>query len=287
LIVVSAFLAAGAVFALQTQAASGVASEPGGTLGRPETTYRYISSTIYVVDEGRLRYLRFGTPHGVDQSVLDLDDPDRLAMPYLRPAALAAEFLEAPASILIVGLGGGGFTRYLRHRFPEAIIDAVEIDAEVIQVGRRFFAITPGPHLHIHQADGAEYLQRLSAVPGGRYDLVFLDAYDGDRVPKPLTTDRFLASVYRQLRDQAVVISNVGKDDLKTYQPGFERMFPACARMRTWLDGNTVLVGSKTRLPDGPAVFAEAQVLDAREERDFLYSTIARTWRQCRDDDPQ
>jgi predicted O-methyltransferase YrrM len=284
--VVSAFLAAlslGAVFALQARAATEVTPDPRDAPGRQETVYRYISSPIYVVDEGTLRYLRFGTPQGVDQSILDLDDPNRLAMPYLRPAALAAEIPEATASVLIVGMGGGGFTRYLRHRFPEATIDAVEIDAEVIEVSRRFFQITAGPRLHIHQADGAEYLQRLSVVPGGRYDLIFLDAYDGDRIPEPLTTDRFLASVHRQLRDQGLVISNVGKDDLKTYQARFERMFPACARMRTWLDENAVLVGSKTRLPDGRAVLAGAQALDASEKRNFLYTTIARTWTHCRD----
>jgi hypothetical protein len=42
-------------------------------------------------------------------------------------------------------------------------------------------------------------------------------------------------------------------------------------------------VGSKTRLPDGRAVLAGAQALDASEKRNFLYTTIARTWTHCRD----
>ncbi len=81
--------------------------------------------TSFVVDHKGLRYLRSGTPDGPDQTVIALDEPARLVMPYLRPVALAVASRTPPDRALLVGLGGGGFVHYLRRRYPETQIDPV------------------------------------------------------------------------------------------------------------------------------------------------------------------
>lgn len=271
-----------AAFVLQFQVSTGGELRSIEAQGQEQPIYRYKSSSVYVVDEGKHRYLRFGNPKGTDQSILDLENPDRLAMPYLRPAALAAEFAGQVRNVLIIGFGGGGFSRYLRRRFPEAVIDAVEIDAEVIKVARLFFGISQDPYLRIYLADGATYLEELLTLPEGRYDLIFLDAYDGDHIPTPLTTDRFLTNVRAQLRDHGLVIANVGKDDLALYRPRFENIYEACAQLRVWQDENRILVGSKMQLPSRQDVILQANAMDTQGSSEFLYTTIARTWKSCR-----
>jgi spermidine synthase len=195
--------------------------------------YRNPSASICVVDEGKRRYLRFGGVKGSDQSVMDLDDPNRLTMPYLRPAALALEVAGQYRNALVIGLGGGRFTRYLLWRFPSLSIDAVEIDPEVVTVAKRFFGISQSKYLNIHLVDGAAYMENLSASTKGRYNLIFMDAYDGSRIPKPLATEKFLSNTRAQLRDKGLVIANVGKEDLKMYRQRFRRVFPECVQLRT------------------------------------------------------
>jgi spermidine synthase len=268
-------------FLASVLAASAFAKDNMQADDQEQAICRYSSPSIYVVDEGKLRYLRFGSLEGSDQSILDLENPNRLTMPYLRPAALAAEVVGHFRNALIIGLGGGGFTRYLRRRFPALIIDAVEIDPEVVMVAKRFFGISEDKYLNIHLVDGAAYMEELSISPVGRYDLIFLDAYDGDRIPEPLTTERFLTNVRKQLREQALVIANVGKEDLNTYRLRFGRIFPECFQLRAWQDANVIFVGSKAKLPSRQEVIRKANSLDTRLVSGFLYSTIARTWKHC------
>ncbi len=48
---------------------------------------------------------------------------------------------RARAASLMLGLGGGGMSNYLRARFPELEIDAVDIDPEVVRLAQEFFDV--------------------------------------------------------------------------------------------------------------------------------------------------
>src|SRR3990172_5857273 len=137
-------------------------------------------STIVVTEEEHgLRTLRFGRG-GPRQSVVKLGDPDYLALPYARVALVGLAMCEEPRRILVVGLGGGTLPSFLRKHYPDAVIDAVEIDPEVVDVARKFFGFREDARMQAHVGDGRNFIENVRP-PG--YDIIFLDAFGTDSVP--------------------------------------------------------------------------------------------------------
>ncbi len=104
------------------------------------------NQVIVTEDSQGLRTLRF-QEGGARQSVVKLDDPDHLELPYTRVMPVALAFVERPKRVLIVGLGGGTIPTFLRKHFPETEIDVVDIDPVVVEVAREYFGFREDPLL--------------------------------------------------------------------------------------------------------------------------------------------
>lgn len=199
-------------------------ARPGG--GETVITERVSPNyTIFVIeDEGGVRRLRFGR-YGVDQSAVKLDDPKHIEFAYMR--ALVAGLgvhIEAPR-ILLIGLGGGTFPRFVRAQRPDAHIDVVELDAVVAEVAVQELGFKTDPALALHIADGRAFIERAR----DHWDVIVLDAYSADNIPMALATRRFLEAVKRRLAPDGVVLANLWSehvndvyiDMLRTYEAVF------------------------------------------------------------------
>jgi spermidine synthase len=111
-----------------------------------------------------------------------------------------------PESVAILGNGGGTTARAYAHYFPDTTVDAVEIDGELLDIGRRWFGLRPGPRLRLHAQDARPFLR---STPG-RYDAIFVDAYRQPYIPFYLTTKEFFALVRDRLNPGGVVAINIG-----------------------------------------------------------------------------
>jgi spermidine synthase len=111
-----------------------------------------------------------------------------------------------PRRIAILGNAAGTTARAYGHYFPSTAVDAVEIDAALTRIGRRWFGLG-GPHLRVFNADARPWLARQ---PDRRYDAIFVDAYRQPYIPFYLTTAEFFASVRRKLTPGGVVVVNIG-----------------------------------------------------------------------------
>src|SRR3954454_13816165 len=89
----------------------------------------------------------------------------------------------APRSVAIVGNGAGTTARAYGHFFPRTRVDAVEIDGERSDGGRRLCDMV-GPNLHGHTADAPPFLRRTAR----RFDLIVVDAYRQPYIPFYLAT---------------------------------------------------------------------------------------------------
>ncbi|HKJ24713.1 MAG TPA: fused MFS/spermidine synthase, partial [Myxococcota bacterium] len=198
-------------------AAPSRAEPPCAPEGPPSLLVRFVapspSGRVFVVDGPRCRYLRFGSPFGVDQSVVSLADPGAVPTEYVRLAALGLALARAPERVLILGLGGGSFARLVARARPDAEIDSVELDPVVVEAAARFFGVAPSARHRIHVADAAEFLAR----GGARFDLVFLDTYGGDGLPERLGTEAYFASAVARLRPGGVVVANFGVGEPAEY----------------------------------------------------------------------
>ncbi|MDP9394235.1 MAG: fused MFS/spermidine synthase [Actinomycetota bacterium] len=142
-------------------------------------------------------------------SYVDLADPTHLEFGYVRALASVADVFRRPGEpIEALHLGGGGMTfpRYLAASRPGTSSRVLEIDAGVVEVGRRELGLRTGDDLHVDVVDARV---GLAAEAGGRYDLVVGDAFGGIAVPWHLTTVETARDVARVLRPDGVYAVNV------------------------------------------------------------------------------
>jgi spermidine synthase len=208
-------------------------------------------STIVVTeDQEGLRTLSFERG-GARQSVVKVGDPDHIELPYARAMLVSLAVVRDPARVLVVGLGGGTLPSFLRRHYPEATIDAVDIDPDVIEVAKSHFGFREDARMRAHVRDGRQFIEEVVEP----YDLIFLDAFSSDSIPRQLTTRQFLEAVRRALTTRGVVVANLWSQSMNplyhsmvnTYRAVFERLY--------LLDvpgaGNVILFGLSWREPLG------------------------------------
>jgi spermidine synthase len=110
-----------------------------------------------------------------------------------------------PRSVAILGNAGGTVARAIGHYWPDTLIDGVEIDREVSELGRRWFDMH-APRLRTHTEDARPFLRRTEE----RYDAILVDAYRQPYIPFYLSTREFFELAHDRLRPGGRVIINVG-----------------------------------------------------------------------------
>ena len=147
--------------------------------------------------------LRFAA--GVAQSRMRRDAPDQLVGGYTRTMLAALLWQPSPARIGIIGLGGGSQAKFLYRHFPRAMIEALEINPEVLALRERFRVPANDARFRVRLADAAEFLPRHP----GRYDLMLVDAYDETGIPAALSPPAFHAACHAALTETGVLASNL------------------------------------------------------------------------------
>lgn len=159
------------------------------------------------------RFLRFGNDIATQSSAL-ARDPRYGVLPYVRESVELSSAAVRVGRVLVVGMGGGSMGMLMRDRYPLAYIDLVEIDPVVIEAAE-LLGFVPDARMVVTVGDGAAFIHAVRS----RYDVIFLDAYDGVDVPAQLLTREFFAAVAKALTPSGVVISNVLSRDINA---GFE-----------------------------------------------------------------
>jgi spermidine synthase len=171
------------------------------TLYQKDSPYNTI---VVTEDDQGLRTLRFET-YGARQSVVKVGDPDHLELPYARGMFLSVAFCPQPKRALVVGLGGGTIPSFLHKHYPRAVIDAVDIDPDVVDVAKKYFGFREDKYVRAYVEDGRSFIERQRGI----YDIVFLDAFSSDEIPYHLATREFLQAVRNSLTADGIVAANV------------------------------------------------------------------------------
>jgi len=130
---------------------------------------------------------------------------------------------RAPRSIAILGNGAGTTVRAYGTLFPQTRIDAVEIDGQLTELGRRWFGLRDRPGLRLHTDDARPFLRRSDQ----RWEAIFVDAYRQPYIPFYLTTREFFRLARERLVPGGLVVVNAGHPEGSTQ---LERMLAAGLR---------------------------------------------------------
>jgi len=214
-----------------------------GTIYETESAYNYIQ----VVEQDGWRYLYLNEGQGIHS----VYRPGMrrawgtwdyfLIAPFFNPPPFPPEQVE---SLAMVGLAAGTVPKGYTTFFGPIPIDGAELDAEIVRVGREFFAMDE-PNLNVVVADGRAFLARSER----RYSVVGIDAYRLPYIPWHLTTVEFFREVRAHLTADGVAVVNVGRtpgDDrlVTTIAATLAQVFPSIHAIDVPASFNTIVVAT-------------------------------------------
>jgi spermidine synthase len=197
------FVAVPALLALALAIPAGTikAADTGRVLHEAETTQQYArvverpdGAVVLELNEGQAVHSIYRPGQYLTGDYWD----GHLVLPFAAQA-------EAPARIAILGNAGGTVARAYGHFFPATRVDAVEIDGELTELGRRYFGLH-NPRMRTFAEDARPWLERSS----GGYDAIMVDAYRQPYIPFYLATREFFELARDRLAPGGLVIVNVG-----------------------------------------------------------------------------
>ena len=214
---------------------------------------RSLYRNIVVTEDSSRRCMRFTitSRSGQNQSCRFLDRPLELVFPYAKMTLSSLLVQEKPERMLIVGLGGGTLPDTYSRLFPDTEIVISEIDDAVFRVAREFFDFEETDKIKVDVGDARVYIKR-AGLRGEKFDLVILDAFNGEYIPEHLMTVEFLEEVKKLLPVDGMVVANTFSTsrlyaaESNTYRAVFGEIY----NIRQAGTGNRVIVASMQPLPD-------------------------------------
>ena len=140
------------------------------------------------------------------------------------------------SNCLILGLGGGTVVQLIKNRWPDAKIIGIEIDPEIIKIGRKFFGLGEIKNLEIIKANAFKWVDGHfnDLNHQSKFDLIIIDLYLGKEFPKEVESEEFLKNLKKLLAKKGLVIFNwlKGKSE-KQFEEKVKKIFPAIERIET------------------------------------------------------
>jgi len=165
---------------------------------------RIVQAPVTFSEEGGVRFLHFGTEW--IQGAMRLDAPDAIELEYAQQMMAWTLFIERPRAIAQLGLGAAALTKFCHRYFPDARIDAIELDPTVVIAARTMFALPPNDdRLSVRIADAAAWIEDQR----GTLDAVQVDLYDASARGPVHESEGFYAACRGALRSPGVLTVNL------------------------------------------------------------------------------
>ncbi len=187
-------------------------------------------------------------------------DSDELVLEYSHFYHLIRHFRPQFERTLIIGGAGYSFPKEYLKAYPNARLDVAEIDPRMTMIARRFFGLQDDARMTIFHEDARMFINRTAS---GQYDAVLMDAFGSlFSVPHHLTTVEAVRELSRILKDDGVVIFNLGsaisgpssgffQAEMRTYMQVFPQVYLFKVRPEYSDDRlqNLIIVASKSSAP--------------------------------------
>ena len=229
---------------------------------------RSLYSTILIDKQGPVVCLQFSVRRDQrNQSCVNQRRPREMVFVYARMVMTSLLLDPRPERILILGLGGGTLPMAFDELLPEAEIDVVEIDPAVVRVAREYFGFAPSERVDVFAQDGRVFVKR-AAHQGEKYDLVILDAFNGEYIPEHLMTQEFLEEVQNLLDPGSVMVANTFSiSELYHHESAtYAAVFGEFYNLRADDTGNRLIIARNGPLPPRHELEQRAAMLQGELE---------------------
>lgn len=129
-----------------------------------------------------------------------------LLFPYTQYIDLYRFFRPDMARAVVLGAGTGTVAKALHERYPDALIDMVDVEPKLFDLAHRFFEVPDAEQIREYVDDGRQFMQSQ----GDRtYDFIFGDMYSTlYSEPWHVTTLEYYQTIYEKLDDNGVYMGN-------------------------------------------------------------------------------
>ncbi len=238
---------------------------PGVSTARIIHTERSLYSTILIDQRGSIVCMQFSVRREQrNQSCRDANDPQRMVFTYSKMMMAALLFQPNPQRILVIGLGGGTVPTALAQLLPDAKINVVEIDPAVVKAAEDYFDFRETENTRVIVSDGRVYTKRALARKE-RYDLIMLDAFNGDYIPEHLMTREYLEETKQLLNPGAVLVANTFSiSELYHHESTtYTAVFGGFINLKSAFSSNRVIITTPEGTPRVDNLSERAASLDA------------------------
>lgn len=168
------------------------------------------------------------------QSCLRLSDPKQLMFFYSQAMMAALSTQKSNLSVLSVGLGGGTMPSAIHSYFDNANVITVELDPKMLEAAQDYMQFKPSDKNQVAIQD-ARYFIRKQGLKNAQYDVVLLDAFNGEYIPEHLTTKEFLQEVKMVLKPGGMLLSNTFsyQDFYHSESATYQSVFPDFCAFRS------------------------------------------------------
>lgn len=208
-----------------------------------ESPYNFIQ----VVDEDHLRLLTVNE----GQAYQSVYFPNAVLLGGYWDLFLVTPFLTEqtpPRSLLVVGLAAGTVSKQFAQVFPNIEMDGIEIDPDIVRVGRELFAMNE-PNLNVLTDDGRAALRKTNK----RYDVIVVDAYRQPYVPFHLATKEYYQELRAHLSERGVVAINAARTPndarlVNALASTLKQVFPTVLLLDYPNDTNTIILAAQNEI---------------------------------------
>ena len=162
---------------------------------------------ILISEQSGVRYLHFSS--NWIQGAMRIARPSALELEYTREMMGCLLLRPEPAwprRALLIGLGAGSLTRFLRRYRPDCRQTVVEIEPSVVVAARQHFKLPDeDDHLNIVIGDGADFV----AGGRGKFDVILVDGFDAKAGTGRLNTLPFFLDCKRLLSADGMLVTNL------------------------------------------------------------------------------
>lgn len=234
---------------------------------------RSLYQTILVTKERKRLCLQFSVRREQrNQSCMNPLKPKEMIFPYTRMMLASLLLVPEPQRILVVGLGGGTLPQALEEMYPQARLTVLEIDPAVVKVAREYFGYAPTARTEVVEQDARVFtkrkMRRIDAATEG-YDLVMLDAFNGDYIPEHLLTREYLVETRALMKPGGVLAANTfALSQLYDHESTtYTSVFGKFLNLRLAETGNRVILAQKAGGSDLIASLDRKALIDVLRAR--------------------
>lgn len=112
--------------------------------------------------------------------------------------------LSSKGNALVLGLGGGDVANIIEKIQPKWKVTFVELEQEIADIASKYFGIKTTCNRSVVIGDAKNFMAENTA----KYNMIIVDLYNGDQVPKFVSSPYFLKNISSALNRKGLVIFN-------------------------------------------------------------------------------